>query len=120
MYRKNKAVIELIKEARHNYLSVIKSYDLANLVNKQHKAVCRDIRQEITRIDMDGIDSTKMFIPTVEKDYRNRLRPVYLITSQGILHLLARYGRYDYQLRYCLTDLMKNMDNTSEHLYSRK
>ena len=96
--RKEKTVIELIEKARNNELTSIKSYELAELLNKQHKAVCRDIRQEIERIDIPGIDASKIFISSVENDYRNRPRIVYIIAAQGISHLLARYGRYDYHL----------------------
>lgn len=119
MYIKKKSVIELIEKARHNNLTSIKSYELAQLLNKQHKAVCRDIRQELERIDMPGIDTSKIFIPSVENDYRNRPRTVYTITAQGILHLLARYGRYDYHLRSSSADSINDNENASEHLYKR-
>lgn len=120
MYIVKRNITELIKELRHNYRAVVKSYELAEITGKQRSSVNRDIRQEINRLDMDGIDTSKLFIETTERDYRNRPRKVFLITSQGVLHLLARYGRYDYQLRYDLTELMKEMDNISEHLYRRR
>lgn len=119
MYIKKNSVIELIEKARNNELTSIKSYELAKLLNKQHKAVCRDIRQEIERIDIPGIDTSKIFISGVENDYRNRPRIVYTITTQGILHLLARYGRYDYHLRYHSANSLNNTENVSEHLYKR-
>ena len=77
------------------------------------------IRQEIERIDIPGIDASKIFISSVENDYRNRPRIVYIITAQGILHLLARYGRYDYHLRYRSADSLNNAENVSEHLYKK-
>lgn len=120
MYRKKDAVIELIEKARQNKLTSMKSYELAVLLNKQHKAVLRDIRQELDRTDINGIDTSKIFIPEVENDYRNRPRTIYIITTQGILHLLARYGRYDCHLRYHSADSLNDSENVSEHLYSRK
>lgn len=120
MYIVKRNITELIKELRHNYRAVVKSYELAEITGKQRSSVNRDIRQEIERLDMDGIDTSKLFNLVYERDYRGRNRPVYIITSQGVLHLLARYGRYDYQLRYDLTELMKEMDNISEHLYRRR
>lgn len=56
---------------------------------------------------------------SVENDYRNRPRTVYTITAQGILHLLARYGRYDYHLRSSSADSINDNENASEHLYRR-
>ena len=120
MYIVKRNITELIKELRHNYRAVVKSYELAEITGKRSNIVNRDIRQEISRLDIDGIDTSKLFIETIERDYRNRTRTVFLITSQGVLHLLARYGRYDYQLRYNLTELMKEMDNISEHLYRKR
>ena len=120
MYRKKNDAIELIEKARQNRLTSIKSYELAELLNKQHKAILRDIRQELERTDINGIDTSKIFIPDVENDYRNRPRTIYIITAQGILHLLARYGRYDSHLRYHSADSLNDSENVSEHLYSRK
>lgn len=77
----------------------IPSYELASMLNKNHRAVTRDIREELYRMDMNEINTSEMFVADWEKDYRNRPRIYYRINSDGVLHLAGRYSRYSYNIR---------------------
>ena len=101
MYKSNKKFDELISKMlktceKEGY---IPSYELASMLNKDHKAVTRDIREELYRMDMYEIDTSEMFVADWEKDYRNRPRIYYRINSDGVLHLAGRYSRYSYNIR---------------------
>ena len=86
--------------------SNIKSSELANIIGKQHKIVLRDIRIELTRkvLEDEDINAKEMFILSKEHDIQNQKGPIYIINSDGILHLLCRYGRYIYKIRKVLME----------------
>lgn len=101
MYKSNKKFNELISKMleKCDKEGYIPSYELAAMLNKDHKAVTRDIREELYRMDMYEIDTSEMFVADWEKDYRNRPRIYYRINSDGVLHLAGRYSRYSYNIR---------------------
>ena len=101
MYKSNKKFNELISKMleKCDKEGYIPSSELAAMLNKDHKAVTRDIREELYRMDMYEIDTSEMFVADWEKDYRNRPRIYYRINSDGVLHLAGRYSRYSYNIR---------------------
>ena len=83
----------------------IKSTEFANIIGKQHKIVLRDIRIELTRkVLEEDINMREMFILSKGRDIQNQKSPIYIINSDGILHLLCRYGRYIYNVRKVLME----------------
>ena len=110
MYKKNTDVINLIKNIMDLGRVTITSRELANITNKNHRAVLRDIREEIERLTDDGVNTNILFSESTWKNKRGQTYPQFQISSQGVLHLLARYGRYNYQLRYDLMEIANSLD----------
>lgn len=116
MYKKNKNVIKIVNSIINMGRITITSRELSEITGKEHRNVTRDIREEIERLSEDGIETSRLFVLSSWENSRGKNYPEYQITSQGILHMLARYGRYNYQLRYDLMDIASKLDY---HLFKR-
>ena len=116
MYTKNTDAINIVKNIMDLGRVTITSRELAKITNKNHRMVLRNIREEIERLTNDGINTDILFSESTWRNGRGRVYPQYQISSQGILHILARYGRYNYQLRYDLMEIASSLDY---HLFRR-
>lgn len=110
MYKSNKKFDELISKMlktceKEGY---IPSYELASILNKDHKAVTRDIREELYRMDMYEIDTSEMFVPDWEKDYRNRPRKVYYLSGLALTQLISRW---DPLIRFMINTIIHNIQD---------
>ena len=81
---------------RNNF---IPSFRIAKLLNKQHKHVMRDIREELDREDLQNVNTSEMFKLTIGENDNKRVVPYYEISHDGVLHLAGRYSRYSYNIR---------------------
>ena len=116
MYTKNTDVINIVKNIMDLGRVTITSRELSEITGKEHRNVTRDIREEIERLSEDGIETSRLFVLSSWENSRGKNYPEYQITSRGILHMLARYGRYNYQLRYDLMEIASSLDY---HLFRR-
>jgi hypothetical protein len=82
-----------------NRNNCIPSFRLAKILNKRHKNVMRDIREELDREDLQSINTSEMFKLTIGENDNKRIVPYYEISHDGILHLAGRYSRYSYNIR---------------------
>lgn len=66
------------------------SLEIADIVNKEHKNVMRDIRDEISKL---GIEKGQLiFEPSSYINSQNKEQPMFLLTLDGVLQLGARYS----------------------------
>lgn len=107
MYKQHGEVKRLIDDLLLERRSSINSRELAEVLGKHHRVILRDIRVELKRKDTDNIDMTDMFILSEEPDVQNQMRPVYYINPDGLLYLMCRYGRYNYQIRQDMIEIHK-------------
>lgn len=105
MYRQNGGVKQLIDDILLNRRSNIKSSELAKILGKQHRIVLRDIRQELEREDLGNLNMKEMFVLSEEPNARNQWHPFYFINPDGLLHLMCRYGRYNYKIRQDMIEI---------------
>lgn len=93
----NDLIDEALKECNQN--KFITSFRLAKLLNKRHKNVMRDIREELEREDIQSVNTSEMFKLTIGENDNKRVVPYYEISYDGVLHLAGRYSRYSYNIR---------------------
>lgn len=82
------------------------SLEIAEIINKEHKNVLRDIRDEIIKLG-DEI-AQLIFEPSEYKDITGRKLPMYNCTPDGVMQLAARY---DAVVRYKLIQKAKEIQN---------
>lgn len=70
---------------------VMTSRELAELTNKEHKNVIRDIRVEKEKLEMEGISNELIFEMREYKDSTGRTLPQYIINEKGIKLLVRKY-----------------------------
>lgn len=88
----------------------IKSYELAKILDISDNQILRDIKEEIVNVSKSSIELPEnIFIDRIETDEKGYKRNIYLISVDGILFLLPRYGNTNYVLRHRLTMLYKKM-----------
>ena len=104
-YKENEKIVELVRNLSDDKRYYITSLEFSKIIDKLHRNVLRDIRQEITRLEKDGVDVSSCFTESTYYNAQNALMPSYNITANGILKLTSRYGRYSYKLRYDLIEL---------------
>ena len=104
MYKQHGEVKRLIDDLLLERRSNVKSSELAKILGKQHSVIMRDIRIELTRKVTENINVKKMFVLSEESNTQNQTYPIYIINSEGLLHLLCRYGRYNYKVRRALME----------------
>ena len=105
MYIKNRRIIELVRTISSDKRYYITSMEFAKILGKRHSNVTRDINQEIERLEEDGRNVDKLFILSEYTTTQNKILQSYRITANGLFHMIARYGRYSYKLRYDLIEL---------------
>lgn len=93
----NDLIDEALKECNEN--TFIPSFRLAKLLQKQHKHIMRDIREELDRKDLQNVNTSEMFKLTIGENDNKRVVPYYEISYDGVLHLAGRYSRYSYNIR---------------------
>ena len=80
------------------------SIEVAELTNKRHDNIIRDIKDEISKL---GQDRGQLIFEEIEYlDNRNRKQPMYNITLDGVLQLGARY---DAVIRFNLIQKVKEL-----------
>lgn len=67
------------------------SLEVAEITGKEHKSVLRDIRDEIEKLETQGIFTEHIFVPSEYHDKTGRTLPMYVLTRDGVLQLAARY-----------------------------
>lgn len=73
------------------------SLEIADITQKSHMNVIRDIKDEISKLEASDpeylTDSAGrlIFEPTSYRDKRNRDQPMYVLTVPGIYQIMARY-----------------------------
>lgn len=74
-----------------NYNDRMTSLEIAEVTGKLHKNILVDIRDEVEKLEKQGINSELIFQPGEYKDKNNQSRPMYNLTKEGVLQLAARY-----------------------------
>ena len=67
------------------------SLEVAEITGKEHKSVLRDIRDEIEKLETQGIFTEHIFVLSEYHDKTGRTLPMYILTREGVLQLAARY-----------------------------
>ena len=67
------------------------SLEVAEITGKEHKSVLRDIRDEIEKLETQGIFTEHIFVLSEYHDKTGRTLPMYVLTREGVLQLAARY-----------------------------
>ncbi len=100
------------------YSILVKSYELAKILDIPHRQVLNDIKEEIVNASKSSIDLPEnIFIDRVETDENGYKRNIYLISNDGILFLLPRYGYENYTSRRKLIDLYNKLNVISKSVY---
>ena len=68
------------------------SKEIAEIVGKEHKNILADIRDEVEKLEKQGIKAGLIFQPSEYLDKNNQKRPMYILTKEGVLQLAARYS----------------------------
>lgn len=67
------------------------SLQIAEIIDKQHQHIMRDIRDESEKLENAGISTESKFGLSERQDSTGRTIPFYTLTREGILQLAARY-----------------------------
>ena len=70
---------------------VMTSRELAELTNKEHKNVIRDIRKEKEKLEMEGISTELIFELSEYQDSTGRTLPMFLLSKDGVMMLAMKY-----------------------------
>lgn len=68
------------------------SLEIAEIVGKEHNKILRDIRDEVEKLEKQGIRAEAIFGLGEYLDKNNQKRPMYILTKEGVLQLAARYS----------------------------
>ena len=71
--------------------NIMTSLEIAELTRKEHNKLLRDIRDEIEKLEKQGIRAETIFGLGEYLDKNNQKRPMYNLTKEGVLQLAARY-----------------------------
>ena len=74
-----------------NYNDTMTSLEIVEVTGKKHADVLRDIRDEIEKLEKQGIIAERIFASGEYLDKNNQSRPMYNLTKEGVLQLAARY-----------------------------
>ena len=74
-----------------HYNDTMTSLEIAELTGKEHNKILRDIRDEIEKLEKQGIRAETIFGLGEYLDKNNQSRPMYNLTKEGVLQLAARY-----------------------------
>lgn len=109
MYKQHREVKRLIDDLLLERRSNVKSSELAKILGKRHIHIMRDIREELEREDLGNLNVKEMFVLSEEPNARNQWHPFYFINPDGLLHLMCRYGRYNYKIRQDMIEIHKTL-----------
>ena len=103
---------ELVKKEIHE---IVTSLEIAEIIEKEHKTILRDIRNEIKQLGDEKAENN--FVLGYYKDKNNQDRPMYNITKIGALQLAARYDAVvRYNLIERVMELSKNEINSTGNI----
>lgn len=71
--------------------NIMTSLEIAELTGKEHNKILRDIRDEIEKLEKQGIRAETIFGLGEYLDKNNQKRPMFNLTKEGVLQLAARY-----------------------------
>ena len=71
--------------------NIITSLEISEITGKRHDQILRDIRDEIEKLEKQGIGAEHIFVLGEYLDKNNQKRPMYSLTKEGVLQLAARY-----------------------------
>lgn len=72
-------------------ISKMTSMQIAEITEKQHGHIMRDIKDEIEKLEFAGISTQSKFGLSERQDSTGRTLPYYELTKEGVLQLAARY-----------------------------
>ena len=87
------------------------SRELAELTNKEHKNVIRDIRVEKEKLEMEGISTELIFELSEYQDSTGRTLPMFLLSKDGVMMLAMKY---DTITRYKITQKLNELENKTK------
>ena len=90
---------------------VMTSRELAELTNKEHKNVIRDIRVEKEKLEMKGISTELIFELSEYQDSTGRTLPMFLLSKDGVMMLAMKY---DTITRYKITQKLNELENKTK------
>lgn len=71
--------------------NIMTSLEISEITGKRHDQILRDIRDEIEKLEKQGIGAEHIFVLGEYLDKNNQKRPMYSLTKEGVLQLAARY-----------------------------
>jgi phage regulatory protein, rha family len=71
--------------------NIMTSLEISEITGKRHNQILRDIRDEIEKLEKQGIGAEHIFVLGEYLDKNNQKRPMYSLTKEGVLQLAARY-----------------------------
>lgn len=99
---KGRKRVKMLELMNRNENKTMTSLEVAEITNKQHSHIMRDIRDEIDKLGYEIGQS--IFGLTEYVDKFNRKQSMYLLTLDGIMQLGARYSA---EIRYKLIQIAK-------------
>lgn len=99
---KERKRVKMLELMNRNENKTMTSLEVAEITNKQHSHIMRDIRDEIDKLGYEIGQS--IFGLTEYVDKFNRKQSMYLLTLDGIMQLGARYSA---EIRYKLIQIAK-------------
>ena len=87
---------------------ILTSRELAELTNKEHKNVIRDIRVEKEKLETEGISTELIFELSEYQDSTGRTLPMFLLSKDGVMMLAMKY---DTITRYKITQKLNELEN---------
>lgn len=67
----------------HEIEQTLDSREVADMVEKEHKTLLRDLRRYITQFNQCNLAPVEFFTESIYKDAKGETRPCYLITKKG-------------------------------------
>lgn len=77
---------------------VMTSRELAELTNKEHKNVIRDIRVEKEKLEMEGISTELIFELSEYQDSTGRTLPMFLLSKDGVTSIVLPNNTSEHSL----------------------
>lgn len=91
--------------------SVMTSRELAEIMDKRHDNVLRDINDEIKKLSEQGIPTNLKFELSEYVDPTGRKLPVYLLTKEGAMQMATRY---DAKIRHDVITYLDNLEKKNQ------
>ena len=71
---------------------VMTSLEVAEITEKNHADVMRDIRSEIESIEKEGLEGRRIFAESSYKNSQNKEQPMYTMGREGAMQIATRYS----------------------------